>query len=159
DRPLISLMLFCYNQERFVGEAIDSVLSQTYSPLEIIIIDDCSPDRTASVIESKLAEHPQRTNVRFIRNDENLNVLKALPLALGQTHGDFIVTVSGDDILLPDMVAEVAKAWRKEQVSLVITNCLYIDENSNSLNRTYLDPDLPADDSFETLVRDGVNAC
>jgi hypothetical protein len=70
------------------------------------------------------------------------------------------VTIAcGDDILFPEMVAEVARVWLENNVSLVITNALYIDDNSKPLNRTYRDPLVPADDSFETLARDGVNAC
>jgi glycosyltransferase involved in cell wall biosynthesis len=159
DNPLISVILACYNQEQFVGEAVEGILSQTYSPLEIVIIDDCSPDGTAKVIEAKLAEHPERTDIRFIRNEKNLKPGGVSQLGLSITGGDFITIASGDDILLPDMIAEVAKVWLEGKASLVITNALYIDENSNPLNRTYRDPNVPADDSFETLARDGVNAC
>jgi|SRR6185437_6069517 len=159
DNPLIALVLACYNQEQFVGEAVEGVLSQTYSPLEIVIVDDCSPDGTASVIEAKLAEHPERRNIRFIRNPKNLKPAGVSQLGLSITQADFITIASGDDILMPEMIAEIAKIWREGTASLVITNATYIDDNSNSLHRTYRDPNLPADDSFETILRDGVNAC
>jgi glycosyltransferase involved in cell wall biosynthesis len=159
DNLLISVILACYNQERFVGEAVEGILAQTYSPLEIVIVDDCSPDGTASVIEAKLAEHPERSDIRFVRNKANMTARNVSQLGLSMTTGDFITIASGDDILLPDMIAEVARVWLEEKASLVITNASYIDENSRPLNRTYRDPALPADDSFETLARDGVNAC
>ena len=57
------------------------------------------------------------------------------------------------------MIAEVVKVWREENVSMVITNATYIDETSVPLDRTYRDENTRADDSFETLARDGVNAC
>jgi glycosyltransferase involved in cell wall biosynthesis len=159
NNPLISLVLACYNQEQFVGEAVEGVLSQTYSPLEIVIIDDCSPDGTAGVIEAKLAERPERRDIRFIRNETNLKPGGVSQLGLSITKADFITIASGDDILLPDMIADIAKVWREESASLVITNATYIDGKSSLLHRTYRDPDFPADDSFETLLRDGVNAC
>jgi glycosyltransferase involved in cell wall biosynthesis len=159
DNALISLVLACYNQEKFVGEAVEGVLSQTYSPLEIVIVDDCSPDATASVIEAKLAEHPERRDVRFIRNKKNLKPGGVSQLGLSVTKADFITIASGDDILLPEMIAEIAEVWREGSASLVITNATYIDDNSNLLHRTYRDPNVPADDSFETILRDGVNAC
>jgi glycosyltransferase involved in cell wall biosynthesis len=159
ENPLISVVLACYNQEEFVREAVEGVLSQTYSPLEIVIVDDCSPDRTADVIEATLAEHPKRTDVRLVRNKTNLTPAGVSQLGLSITLGEFIIIASGDDILLPEMIVEVAKAWRQGNASLVITNAAYIDENSNSLNRTFRDPNETADDSFETLARDGVNAC
>jgi len=159
DDPLISVILACYNQEKFVGEAVDGVLSQTYSPLEIVIVDDCSSDGTARVIASKIAEHPERDDVRLVRNDRNLTMMRSTPRAIGMTKGDFVVLASGDDILLPNMVEEVAKVWRAQDVSLVITNATYIDDKSEPLNRTFRDPNEPADDSFETIARDGANAC
>ena len=73
--------------------------------------------------------------------------------------GGFVFVSHGDDVMLPQMVEDMAKVWIAERVSLVTANVLYIDENSNSLNRTFRDPDQPADDSFETLARDGANAC
>jgi glycosyltransferase involved in cell wall biosynthesis len=157
--PLISVILACYNQEKFVAEAIEGVLSQTYAPLDIIIVDDCSTDRTPEIIAAAVARHPARSGIRFVRNEKNLTTRVSSPKALGMTKGDFVVIGCGDDIMLPDMIAEMAKTWIEENVSLTIVNASYIDENSNSLNRFYRDPNVRADDSFETLVRDGVNAC
>jgi glycosyltransferase involved in cell wall biosynthesis len=67
--PLISVILACYNQERFVAEAVKGVLSQTYAPLDIVIIDDCSNDRTSDIIKAELARHPARSDIRFVRNE------------------------------------------------------------------------------------------
>ena len=50
SNPLISFAVICYRQERFIAEAVLSALTQTYSPLEIIISDDCSPDATFDVV-------------------------------------------------------------------------------------------------------------
>ena len=57
------------------------------------------------------------------------------------------------------MVAEMAEAWKSEDVSLIAANAEIIDEHSQSLGRTHRDSNVPADDSFETLARDGANAC
>jgi glycosyltransferase involved in cell wall biosynthesis len=157
--PLISIIVSCYNQERFVAEALDGVLAQTYRPLEILVLDDCSTDRTAEIIRAKLAEHPNRTDVRFLRNPKNLGMRGNSELGLSLTTGSFIAIACGDDRLYPEMIAEVARVWREEDVSMVITNADYIDDNSQLLGRTYRDPQVRADDSFETIARDGVNAC
>jgi glycosyltransferase involved in cell wall biosynthesis len=159
QRPLITIILLCYNQQKFVAEAVRGVLSQTYSPLEIIIFDDCSTDGTAGVIERTLAEYPQRGSVRFIRNPENMHSNLVVRTGLGMAKGDFIFVSCGDDVMLPNMVEEVAKVWMAEGVSLVTANANYIDEDSRPLNRTFRDPNQSADDSFETLARDGANAC
>ncbi|HXW28346.1 MAG TPA: glycosyltransferase [Xanthobacteraceae bacterium] len=156
--PLISVALLCYNQEKFVAEAVDGVLDQTYAPLDIVIVDDASTDATASIIEERLA-HRNNAHVTFIRNPRNLSANLTSRVAIQTTKGAFILVRSGDDIMLPDMIAEMAKVWMAENVSLVTTNAIYIDEQSKPLGRTYRDPAVRADDSFETLARDGSNAC
>jgi len=159
ENPLISVALLCYNQERFVAEAVDGVLDQTYAPLDIVIVDDASTDATANIIEERLVRHHGNANVTFVRNPRNLNANLSARVGIQTTKGAFILVSSGDDIMLPDMIAEMAKVWMAEDVSLVTTNAIYIDEQSKPLGRTYRDPAACADDSFETLARDGSNAC
>ena len=159
DKPLITIFPPCYQQEAFVAEALDGVLSQSYSPLEIIVFDDCSRDRTADIIERTIATHPRRSDVRFIRNPENRGAQAVGGVALGMAKGEYIFFSSGDDVMLPNMVEEMTKVLAGERVSLVTANAEYIDERSRPLNRTFRDPSVPVDDSFETLARDGGNAC
>lgn len=158
-KPLISVIVACYNQERFVAEAIDGILAQTYRPLEIVIVDDCSTDRTAEVIRAELAKRPDRSDVRFVHNQVNMTARGVCKLGFSMTKGNFVMIGCGDDIWRPEMITEFAKVWMEEDVSYVVANASYIDENSISLNRTFHDPAVPADDSFETLARDGGNAC
>jgi len=158
-KPLVSLLLLTYNHEKFAVEALDSVLSQTYSPLEIVIIDDCSSDRTAEIVMARLADHRDGSNIRFVRNARNTFARGSIDTGMSMTTGGFVLIISGDDVMLPDMVADMAKVWIEQDVSLVTGNAYYIDEHSNSLNRTFRDPGTRADDSFETLARDGGNAC
>jgi glycosyltransferase involved in cell wall biosynthesis len=159
ERPLISILLLCYNQQDYVGEAVDGVLGQTYAPLEILIFDDCSPDMTANIIQARLAARQTLHNVRSIRNPNNLGATETVKKGLAMAEGRFVVMSAGDDVMLPRMVEKMADVWISENVSLVTTNAIYIDAQSKSLNRTFRDPDIAADDSFETLARDGANAC
>jgi glycosyltransferase involved in cell wall biosynthesis len=155
--PLISIILLCYNYEKYINESLEGLFAQTYSPLDIIILDDFSSDQTAEIIESKLAKLPDSSNIRFVRNRRNM--VHPIPAVLGMVKGSFVIISSGDDIMLPQMVEEMVRAWLKQNVSLVTANAFYIDDQSNSLNRTFRDPSAPADVSFETLARDGANAC
>jgi glycosyltransferase involved in cell wall biosynthesis len=159
ESPLISLIVSCYNHEQFVAEAIGGVLSQTYRPLEIIILDDCSTDRTADIVRAKLAERPDRLDIRLVRNPVNVGTRGNLQRGISLTTGAFIAVACGDDILGAEAVSEVARVWREENVTLVAANADYIDADSQPLGRTYRDPQGRADDSFETIARDGVNAC
>ena len=159
QNTLVTIILACYNQEKFVADAVRGVLSQTYSPIEAIIFDDCSSDRTADMIEQTIARHAHDHDVRLVRNPSNMSGYAISESGLRIASGDFIFISHGDDVMLPSMVEEMVAARRSEQLSLVTANALYIDEHSQSLDRTFRDPDAPADDSFETLARDGSNAC
>ena len=157
--PLVTIVLLCYKQEKFVNASVTGALSQTYSPLQILIFDDCSPDGTADVIEAAIASNAAAHNVHFIRNRENIGANEVVRSGLKMAKGEFIFVSHGDDIMLPSMVEEMARVWQAENVSLVTANAMYIDDNSISLDRTFRNPTGPADDSFETLARDGANAC
>ena len=69
-RALVTFALFAYNQEKFIREAVEGAFSQTYEPLEIILSDDYSSDRTFEIIERMAAEYtgPHRVIVRYSRS-------------------------------------------------------------------------------------------
>lgn len=101
DKPLVSVVCLCYNQERFVEEAIWSVLDQTYSNIQLIVVDDASTDNSVNVIESVLTAYP---NVQFLALKENLGNCKAFNQGLALTTGSFVIDLAGDDVLLPNRV-------------------------------------------------------
>jgi glycosyltransferase involved in cell wall biosynthesis len=91
---LVSVIITCYNQARFLGQAIDSVLAQSYRPVQIIVVDDGSSDDTPHLISN----YP---GVHYIRQ-ENLGVAAARNAGLRQSKGEYLVFLDGDDRLLPD---------------------------------------------------------
>ena len=155
--PLVSIVCVTYNHDRFIAEAITGMLAQTYAPLDIIILDDASTDATAQIIQDELAKYPQRHDIRFIRNERNLGIRDNFEKGVSLARGSFICKAHGDDIMMPTMIEEMTNVWRQEEISLVATNAIYIDEHSNELGRFYRDPAGLHDDSFETLARDGAN--
>lgn len=157
EAPPVTVVLLCYNYERYVDEALNGLFAQTYRPLDIIILDDCSSDRSAEIIEARLAQRGNPSNIRFVRNQKNM--VHPIPGILGMIKGDFVILLSADDVMLPHMIERMAQIWVEQRVSLVTANAFYIDEKSNYLDRTFRALGLPADDSFETLARDGSNAC
>ena len=146
--PLATVVLLCFNYERFIDEALDGLFAQTYRPLDIIILDDCSSDRSAEIIEARLAQRGNPPNIRFVKNQRNM--VHPIPGILGMIKGDFVILASADDVMLPHMVERLVQTWMEQKVSLVTANAFYIDDASNFLNRTFRALGLPADDSFET---------
>lgn len=158
--PLVTILLLTYRHEHFIAEAVRSILAQTYRPLEIVILEDASPDGTWQAIARELDHHDRRDDVRVIRNPRNLGFRGNTIRGLEETHGEFVVRVAGDDIAARNLVERMVDVWQREQVSLVTVNASYIDAQSKSLNRIHCHPAADCDESFETLVRDGVNtAC
>jgi glycosyltransferase involved in cell wall biosynthesis len=119
--PLVSVTVCSFNQEKYIRECVESVLAQTYSPLEIIFSDDCSADRTAEIIESCLADYKGAHSIQFIKQPRN-------PGGMGRenwldsyrrTTGKFIVQFCGDDAMFPAMIENMVKVWRAKWVSMV----------------------------------------
>lgn len=99
--PLISVAMCTYNGECFLAEQLESILNQTYPHLEVVIIDDCSTDGTAGIVQ-EYADRDER--IRFLRNDSNLGFVKNFEKALQHCRGEFIALADQDDIWLPEKI-------------------------------------------------------
>jgi glycosyltransferase involved in cell wall biosynthesis len=119
--PLVSVIIPCYKQARYLGEAIESVLAQTYEHHEIIVIDDGSPDNT-SVVAARYA------GVRCIRK-ENGGLAEARNTGIGEAHGEWLVFLDADDRLLPNALqAGLNCAADKPEARLVFGRYQCMDE-------------------------------
>jgi glycosyltransferase involved in cell wall biosynthesis len=96
--PLVSVVMPVYNAERFVAEALDSVLAQEYEPLEVIAVDDCSTDGSAAILQSY-------EDVRYLRQEENSGASEARNAGIAVAGGEFIAFVDADDIVPPTKLA------------------------------------------------------
>jgi glycosyltransferase involved in cell wall biosynthesis len=113
DRPLISFALGCYNQESFIREAVQGALSQTYSPLEIIILDDCSSDRTFDIVRQTVSGYEGPHQVRLDRNDRNRGIGGNVNRMMELCRGELVVVAAGDDISLPMRTEVTFEAWEQ----------------------------------------------
>jgi glycosyltransferase involved in cell wall biosynthesis len=97
DKPLVSVLMTTYNGSRFIRETIESILSQTFSNFEFLIIDDCSSDETAAIVE----QYDDR-RIRLIRNQSNLGIPRSRNLGIEQAAGTYMAVTDHDDISAPD---------------------------------------------------------
>ncbi|MFT7031546.1 MAG: glycosyltransferase involved in cell wall biosynthesis [Cyclobacteriaceae bacterium] len=132
DSPLVSVICLCYNHERFVREVINSVLSQSYSNVQLIVVDDASTDGSKSMI----AEMLEGTSIEFINLGSNLGNTKAFNQGLSEAKGKYIIDLAADDVLVQNRIEkQVAFFEECEQTTGVIySDAIYIDEDSNELN-------------------------
>jgi len=109
--PLVSFSIVCYNQEAFIREALEGAFSQTYSPLEIIISDDCSKDATFDIVQQMAGAYKGPHTVRLNRNTANLGIAGNCHRASVMCQGELIVGAAGDDISVPERTEIVVRAW------------------------------------------------
>lgn len=102
--PLISIIVPCYNCEKLLSDAVNSIISQTYKELEIILVDDCSSD-DSYIVAGKIAREDNR--IRLLRTDRNRGAAAARNLALDNLRGEYIAFVDSDDYIEPDFIEKL----------------------------------------------------
>lgn len=130
NRPLLSFTVCAYQQERFIREAVEAALAQTYSPLEIILSDDCSTDRTFEIMRELADNYHGPHQLVLNRNAANLGIARHVNRITELVHGELSIGAAGDDISLPNRVEEVYKAWEysNRRATGILSNYIAIDE-------------------------------
>lgn len=111
NNPLVTITQLSYNNEKYIAEALNGVFEQTYQPLQIIISDDYSQDRSFSIIKEMVANYDGPHQVVVHQNETNLGLGDNVNRVMELAEGEFIVESDGDDISFPDRVAETVKMW------------------------------------------------
>jgi len=111
EKPLITFALFAYNQECFIREAVEGAFAQTYSPLEIVLSDDCSSDGTFEIMQEMVSAYRGSAQVVLNRNQRNLGLIAHVNSIMGRVSGELIVTAAGDDVSYPERVERMVNAW------------------------------------------------
>ena len=107
--PKVSVMIITYNQAHFIRETLDSVLSQDYDNLEIIVADDASTDETPAILQAYAAAHP--TRIFPMLNERNLGITGNCNVALNACTGELIAMLGGDDLFLPGKIRQQINAF------------------------------------------------
>ena len=139
EKPLVSFVLVAYKQERFIREALEGAFAQTYSPLEIIVSDDCSPDRTFEIIQEMTAAYQGPHKTVLNRNSKNLGLCGNFNRAMELSSGELIVVAAGDDVSSPIRVHRLYKAWLGSgcKPMSVLSNARIIDQFGVTIEEEY----------------------
>ncbi len=134
--PLVTVVCVCYNHERFVEEAIRSVLDQTYRNLQVIIVDDGSSDRSVEKIRSI---HASSRQVEYLLLEKNIGYCKAFNKTLPLMKGEFFIDFATDDVMVPDRIEKQVRKFQSLDGSfgVVFTDAIYIDETGFELRHHY----------------------
>lgn len=130
ELPLVTFVLFAYNQETFICEAVQAALSQDYQRLEIILSDDCSTDSTFEIINSIASEYSGPHKLIINRNTVNLGLAKHFSELVVRSQGEIIVVAAGDDISLVNRVSRTVEMFCSDpEVNFASFTDTVINEN------------------------------
>ncbi len=136
-QPLVTVGIPVYNGKRFLNAALDSILTQTYSNLEIIICDNASTDGTAEICERYAAKDHR---IQYHRNEENLGAARNYNLTVERASGKYFKWAAYDDLCAPTFIERcVAMLEREPGVTLAYPKTLVIDEQGRIINDAFED--------------------
>lgn len=125
-----------HNAERFLSEAVDSVLAQTFSGFELLLIDDASTDRSGAIAASY-----RDPRVRVVSNEVNLGLTRSLNLGLSLITTEYVVRLDADDLALPDRLArQIAWLDQHPDVAVVGSQAIAIDAQGHRIRRISFHP-------------------
>lgn len=157
--PLVTVICLCFNHQKYVLESMNSVLAQSYSEIELIVIDDASTDNSQEVIRDFIQSHPQIT---FIPLETNLGNCAAFNKGLAIAKGKYIIDLAADDILLPNRITKQVETFESisEEYAVVFTDAYLIDEEGKITKTFYkrnptgkLIENVPSGDIYIHLIK------
>jgi glycosyltransferase involved in cell wall biosynthesis len=127
-KPLVSVVMPAYNHQRFISEAIDSVLSQSISDIELIIVDDCSKDNTTAIIKSFIN---QDDRIKTLFHMENLGIAKTINDGMNLAQGKYLSFIASDDVWVKDKIEKQIEILKYDSNLIVWCEGDIIDSESN----------------------------
>lgn len=149
----VTVVCLCYNHEKFVREALDSVVNQTYANIEIIVVDDFSRDGSRELLKEYIVAHP---DIVCLFNSENSGNCTSFNRALRQAKGEYIIDFATDDVMHPERIEKQVSFFDRNpsDYAAVFTNAIYINENGEELKNHYLGSDIvPSGDVYANIIK------
>lgn len=123
-----------YNVEQYVERCAISIFEQSYSDIEVIFVDDGSPDNSLSLLENLLERYPERKSVvRFIKHHKNMGLAAARNTIVNNATGDFIIHVDSDDFIDKKLVEKCVKKQQERNFDIVLYDYYVLNKDSSSL--------------------------
>lgn len=155
--PLITVIALCYNHAQYVIESLEGIRNQTYQPIDLIIMDDCSKDNSVEIINKWILEH--QIDCRFIPHQKNVGICKSLNEALTFAKGEFVAITATDDVWLADKLEQQIKIFQSHGPTLgvVYSDALQIDGKGQLLDGLFINSHrtfskMPEGNIFSTLI-------
>lgn len=132
--PKVSIIVPVYNVEKYIGRCIESIQNQTLKEWELILIDDCSPDKSYDIIESYARDD---SRIRILRHDKNHGPMMARHLGDQNATGEYITYCDGDDMLPPNALYDLLEAALQSDADIVSGNYVYVKLDNTKITKKY----------------------
>lgn len=149
-QPDVSFLVSAYNVAPFIAEAVNAALAQTGVSVEVIVVDDCSTDATAAIVERIAATHP---NVILARRAENGGLSVARNQAMDMASGRWLAILDGDDIVTPERSRHLINLGESLGADVVADNYERVDVAGRSLHTTMIPRSDPPHAFFLDMAR------
>lgn len=146
--PLVSVLMPAFNAEKYIEKAIRSVIAQTVSDWELVVIDDHSQDMTFQIAEA-LAREDAR--IHLYRNEQNQGAARTRNRGLDLCRGQYVALLDCDDVWYPDKLAQQLKLAQQENADIVYCAYAIVDEDGEKRCRDFIVPECT--DVESTLVK------
>lgn len=130
---MISVVLPVYNGEEYLEQSISSILKQTYTDIELVVVNDCSTDNSMNIVR-RFAEEDSR--IKIINNETNQKLPRSLNIGFERCRGEFFTWTSDDNIMLPNALEKLYEALIDSSADLAFSRCETIDKNGNKRGET-----------------------
>lgn len=124
DQPLVSVIIPVYNAEQYISECVNSILSQTYKNIEIILCDDYSTDNSYRIIETFGSDK----RIKVLRNNQNLHQAQTRNRCIRQAKGEYILLQDADDISKQNRIEKLLGAF-ENKIDFVGSECYCFDDD------------------------------
>jgi cellulose synthase/poly-beta-1,6-N-acetylglucosamine synthase-like glycosyltransferase len=138
ERPLVTFALFAYNQEQYIREAVEGAFSQTYEPLEIVLSDDCSTDRTFEIMQEMAAGYKGPHDVRVRQSEMNAGIIDHVISVARMSKGELLIVAAGDDISKENRSCEIVGCWLSEGSTAIYSALDECDDSGKVLRANIL---------------------
>lgn len=150
---MVSVIIPCYNMERFIADTIESVMNQTYPGWELLIVDDASTDQTADIIQP-YCQQDQR--IKLSVKTQHSGIADARNQAIQMAQGSVLAFLDADDTWHPDKLQRQLQFMQEHKAGLSYTSYELMDEEGNPLGKTI---QAPHDLNYRDYLRNTIIGC
>ena len=153
EQLLVSIVIPAYNAEKYIEKTVRSVLRQTYIDYEIVIVDDCSSDKTYSIVQD-LAQEDKR--IKCYQNEKNQGVANTRNYAIAQSKGKYIALLDADDIWVETKLEKQIKLLQETKAQIAYCSYAFIDEKDKEILKPFI---VPVTTTYKSTLAKSVISC